>query len=433
MPGHDGRRAFLAHTAGALVAAVAPQARGAEKLEPVRVAVIGTGARGSDLIRSLTTIAGCQLQAIADDYPPHLTKAAGYAGPGVKTYADYRPMLDEVRPQAVVVAVPLALHAAVCHDALEAGAHVFCEKTMCYSMDEARRLAARVKELGRVFQVGLQRRANPIYQQAAAMVRAGVLGPVSTIKAQWHRNNNWRRPVPVAKGDPNWERLERRLNWRLYRESSGGLMAELGSHQLDVCNWVLGTTPRRVLAAGGIDYWRDGREVADNLFCIYEYELPSHTTAAGGEPSPPYTVRVTYSSLCNNAYEGASELIEGTRGTLFLSTGKGLYYRESTAGGVRWASGSPQGGDGDDPNAALITAGKTLKMSNSPWAHRGEPIEIDFLLGDDTRDELVSFLDHVRRDDPSTICDVDEGLRDTATVLMANESLARGTWVDYPG
>ena len=61
-------------------------------------------------------------------------------------------------------------------------------------------------------------------------------------------------------------------------------MAELGSHQLDVVNWVLKTTPKRVVAAGGIDYWRDGREVFDNIFCTYEYELP----AAGQKlPGPP--------------------------------------------------------------------------------------------------------------------------------------------------
>ena len=57
----------------------------------------------------------------------------------------------------------------------------------------------------------------------------------------------------------------------------------------------------------------------------------------------------------------------------------------------------------DDANAAVLTAGKTLKMSNSPWAHRGEPQEIDLLQSDDTRDELVSFLDHVRRRDRATL------------------------------
>lgn len=428
------RRTFLGAAAGAALAAGAQAAQAQQQLEPVRVAVIGTGARGSDLLRSLTTIQGVDVAGICDDYPPHLARGVRYAGPQARSFTDHRRLLDDLRPQAVVVAVPLAAHYSIVRDALDAGCDVFCEKTMCYSVDEARRLVEQVESTRRVFQVGLQRRANPIYRQAAAMVQAGVLGPISAIKCQWHRNNNWRRPVPVPRSDPAWAALERRLNWRLYRQTSGGLMAELGSHQLDVANWVLGCTPRRVMAAGGIDYWRDGRDVADNVFCTYEYELSPPRGLAGppasaGGASTTYTVRVTYSSLCNNAYEGASELILGTRGSLFLTSTKGLFFRERAADEVGWSNRPAQAAEDD---ATLITSGKTLKLSNSPWAHRGEPIEIDNLLGDDTRDELVSFIDHVRRRDPRTICDVHEGLRDTATVMMANEAMDTARTVEYP-
>lgn len=395
---------------------------------PIRTAVIGTGARGSDLIRSLTTIEGVDLVALADDYPPHLEKAATYAGPQAKLYADYHKLLAEVKPEAVVIAVPLYLHYQVASDVLAAGIDVFCEKTMCHTIEQGQKLVDQVVAAKRVFQVGLQRRANPIYQQAAAMVQSGVLGQITAVKAQWHRNNNWRRPVPVPKGDADWSRLERKLNWRLYREYSGGLMTELGSHQLDVVNWLLGDVPRRVMATGGVDYWRDGREVCDNVFCVYEYELspsagkPNVAGAASVAESSlkPYTVRVTYSSLCNNAYEGAAELIMGTKGTLYLTSTKGLFYREKLPDDVGWSAKKTADGGAD---ASVVTSGKTLKLSNSPWAHRGEPLEIDNLIGDDTRDELVSFLDHVRRNDLATICDVHEGLRDTITVLTANRAI----------
>ena len=268
------RREFLTATGAAVLAQTAIAAAQAAETEPVRVAVIGTGGRGSDLLRSLTTIAGVDLVAICDDYPPHLDRAAKYAGPQARTFSDYRQMLDAAKPQAVVIAVPLYLHYPIASGVLAAGCDVFCEKTMCYSLDEARQLVRQVNESKRVFQVGLQRRANPIYQQAVAMVEAGVLGQITSIKCQWHRNNNWRRPVPVAKSDPAWPALEKRLNWRLYRARSQGLMAELGSHQMDIANWVLGTVPKRVMATGGIDYWRDGRDVNDNVFCTYEYEVP---------------------------------------------------------------------------------------------------------------------------------------------------------------
>ncbi len=262
------------------------------------------------------------------------------------------------------------------------------------------------------------------------MIDAGMIGQVTAVKAQWHRNNNWRRPIPRPQSDPAWAALERRLNWRLYRDTSGGLMTELGSHQLDVVNWLLKATPKRVVSAGGIDYWRDGREVFDNIFCTYEYELPADNAAGGGSipadrPSAPRTVRVTYSSLGNNAYEGASELILGTLGSLYLTSSKGLLFLEQNGPAAAKTGGATEA-------AVSVTAGKTLKLSNDPWAFRGKPIEIDIAEGNDTRDELVSFLDHVVRQDRKTIADARVALADCVTVLIANQSAESGGWVDFP-
>ncbi len=387
---------------------------------PVRVAVIGTGGRGSDLIRALSTIDEAQLVGVCDDYPPHLEQGARYAGPQAKPYADHRRLLDELRPQAVVIAVPLHLHYRIAADCLSAGCDVFLEKTMCHTIAEARKLAAQVAASKRVFQVGLQRRSNAIYKQAQAMVAAGMIGQVASIKAQWHRNNSWRRPIPVPKTDPAWPQLERRLNWRLYKASSGGLMAELGSHQLDVVNWFLGTHPTRVLATGGIEHFRDGREVCDNISCLYEYRI-----APPGQSA--HTVRVNYTTICNNAYEGAAELIMGTKGSLYLTSAKGLLFQEKGTDVVAWEGGA----NAASANAAVVAAGKTLKLSNDPWAHRGSPFEIDIAEGNDTRDQLVSFLDHVRRRDPHTAADAAVGLADCATILIANQSIETGGWVEY--
>jgi predicted dehydrogenase len=414
------RRTFLGTAGVALTNAALLRA---EDDAPVRVAVIGTGARGSDLIRALTTIDGLEIVAVCDNYAPHLEQGAKYAGPQAKAFDDYRKLLDELKPQAVVIAVPLYLHYQIAADCLAAGCDVFLEKTMCYTFDEAKKLAAQAAASKCVFQVGLQRRANAIYKQAQAMVAAGMIGQVSSIKAQWHRNNSWRRPVPVPKTDANWMALEKKLNWRLYKAYSRGLMAELGSHQMDVVNWFLGAHPKRVIASGGIEYFRDGREVYDNISCLYEYEL-------NGANGKPYTVRVNYSSICNNAYEGAAELIMGTKGSLYLTSAKGLLFQEKGTDVVSWEGGREQAAA--DANAAVVTAGKTLKLSNDPWAHRGAPIEIDIAEGNDTRDELVSFADHVRRRDVKTIADATAGMADCATILMANQSVESGGWVAFP-
>ncbi len=418
------RRGFLAGgSAAMLTGALLQTAQGTarEPHEPVRVAVVGTGGRGSDLIRALATLESARIVAVCDDYPPHLEKGRQYAGAGMPGFANYGRMLREAQPQAVVVATPLSLHFEMCMQALEAGCAVFCEKTMCHSIDQARELAAEVARREAVFQVGLQRRSNGVYRQAVAMVETGMLGDITAIKAQWHRNGTWRRPVPVDRDDPRFAELEHRLNWRLYWDWSQGLMTELGSHQVDVATWMLGRPPKRVLASGGIDHWRDGREVYDNVFCLYEYELPAREADA-----PPRTVRVTYSSLQNNAYEGASELIMGTRGTLFITQKKALFYREQGVEDPGWSTDGRIRHD-----AALVTSGKTLNMTNDPWAHRGAPYEMDG-HGDDTRDELVDFLRSVATKNPATVCDVQTGLVNTASVLIANESIRTGQAVSFP-
>jgi predicted dehydrogenase len=408
------RRGFIL---GSAVLALAGTGAGDDA--PVRVAVVGTGARGCDLIRALSTIDGAEIVAVCDDYGPHLEKGRSYAGPKVRSFDHLSKMLAEVEPAALVVATPLDRHFGMCREAIEAGCAVFCEKTMCHSIDQARELAGIVAARKATFQVGLQRRANAIYHQAEAMVESGMLGTISAIECRWHRNNNWRRPVPVPRGDAGWDSLERRLNWRLYRESSQGLMSELAAHQMDVANRLLGGPPTRVIGSGGIDHWRDGREVFDNVFCLYDYEV--------GEGPARRTVRVTYTSIQNNAYEGASELVLGTKGTLLLTQSKGLFYREAVVDDPNWAAREGR----VDRDASIITSGKTLKLSNDPWAHRGKPFEIE-ATGDDTRAELVAFLDNVRRRDPATLCDARDGLINAATVLIGNRAMQEGKPVLFP-
>src|SRR5262245_5541515 len=109
-----------------MAAAGAVSSTTAADLAPIRVAVIGTGARGSDLLRALTTIPSCEVAAICDDYPPHLNRAATYAGAEAKTYGDYRKLLQETKPQAVVIAVPLYLHYKIADHAIDSCCEVFC-------------------------------------------------------------------------------------------------------------------------------------------------------------------------------------------------------------------------------------------------------------------------------------------------------------------
>lgn len=411
------RREFIQHSVTYSLGGIALGIPSFSSAPKVRVVVVGCGGRGSDLIRSLSTIERAEVVGVCDDYAPHLARGISLAGVPAKGFTSYQKMLNQLKPEAVVIATPLFLHYDMALTAIEQGSAVFCEKTMCHTIEQAKDLAKTVQEKGVVFQVGLQRRANAIYRQAKAMIDTHMLGQITAIKAQWHRNGDWRRPVPVSSTHKDWKSLENRLNWRLYWPYSQGLMTELGSHQVDVANWFLGETPKRVIASGGTDFWRDGREVFDNVFGIYEYKLSSK------QGEDPYFLRLTYSSLQNNAYEGASELIMGTKGSLFLSQKKGLFFQEQGAIDPGW---------GSQPDADIITSGKTLKIENDPWAHRGKPFEID-ASGDDTRDELIAFLDNVQRKDPQTICTAEEGYRNTLSVISANRSIKENQAINIHG
>ncbi len=310
------RRDFL-KTAAAVAAATALPAGGAPAIlanpspnNVVNYGMIGTGTEGCTLLKFLATIPEGRCIATCDIYPPNLKKGVETIGSNPQTYDDYHRMLDRKDLDAVMVVTPLNLHTQMVVDALSAGKHVFVEKTMYFKEDEEDTIRkASAEHPNQALQVGLQRRSSVLYQVAVEMIRKGALGKVMFVRANWHRNSDWRRPVP----DPKFERL---INWRMYKEYSGGLFAELCSHQLDVANWAFGADPISVVATGGIDYWKDGREVADNIQAIYEY---------------PDGRKFMWSGVMYNEHFQFEEEIMGDQGTLVITLGKGMFYRERVA------------------------------------------------------------------------------------------------------
>lgn len=323
------RRDFV-KAAGAVtaVAAALPAAEGAPFIQKVRAAndqvqygFIGTGSRGTYLLKHLheTDVGRCV--AVCDDYDVNLKKGFDTVGNNPATYKDYRELLARKDIDAVFIAVPLYQHFPITKDSLQAGKHVFCEKSLVHKPEEVHALRALVAEHPKqVMQVGLQRRYSLFYQTAKQMIDQGLLGNVTHIRGQWHRNSSQRRPVP----DPS---LERKINWRMYREYAGGNTAELASHQIDVADWMFGSPPEYVIGVGGIDTYKDGRDVYDNIQLIYVY---------------PNGRKLLYSSISTNAHldllqaerQEFGEVIMGTAGTIEITIGDdnhpatALWYRE---------------------------------------------------------------------------------------------------------
>ena len=303
------RRSFIDHvlraSAGAGMAAAAPWAAFAAGTEPlqtdrVRLGVIGTGDRGRTLIRNILKTRNCTVAALCDDYAPHLAKARALVDPATPVFADHRAMIDAGGLDAVVIATPLHVHARHTIDAFDAGLHVWCEKAMARTIADCSRMVKRAQDSRKVLQIGHQRMFNPTYLNALRRVKAGEIGPIIQIRASWHRNNSWRRPVPADTSD-------RRINWRLYRESSAGLMTELATHQLQIASWFLDAAPTRVIGSGSLCFWKDGREVYDHVALVYEY--------SGGR-------KLVWTSLLNNARYGCEEQIQGSKGTIEPELGR---------------------------------------------------------------------------------------------------------------
>ena len=184
-------------TAGAALAAgYSAKARAA--VDKIRVGSIGTGGQGSFHLRDgLARAENCEVVAVCDIYLPHLEggwKNAGGEQRRVTKYTNYHEMLDKEELDAVVISTPLHTHYQIVMDCLDAGKYVYCEKTLCYEIEDCREIVKKCHETGLFCQVGHQRRYNPTYNKAKWLtVERGLVGRINHMTAQWHRNHHWQR------------------------------------------------------------------------------------------------------------------------------------------------------------------------------------------------------------------------------------------------
>lgn len=399
--------------------------------EKVRVGCIGTGGQGTFHIRDgITGTPDIEIVAVCDVFLPHqreAVKLAQLANAGVvldpekrlteeekqranaarrpNAYYDYREMLDKEELDAVIIATPLKEHFPITMYCLDAGKYVFCEKTLVNTVEEGRAMVTRCHELGRWVQVGHQRRYNPKYNMAMSLAYDdNMIGRITHITAQWHRNHYWRRVLPKDYELNQEEQkyisdLEQHLNWRIYADSSEGLFTELATHQTDISNWFLKKVPSRVHAFGGLDYWRDGRTTDDNILLAFEYEESRSDPGFMSvdqrsmyqnlrELNRTYSVRSVYSSILANAKRGASELIQGDMGTFELTEDKCFLFGEDVI--VQKDEGLTA-----EEMAAATTSGSTRQVSTEELLNGKELLADVELLTPDVY-QFQAFADCIK-------------------------------------
>src|SRR5262245_24329215 len=202
--------------AGAVLPISAAAYFGYKKLQgnPVRAGLIGAGDEGGVLVGEhnpdyLQFIAYSDLRPSNQDRifkgqpnTPRLgfEKKYGKDARGkIKLYHNYKDLLADKDIEAVVIALPLHLHAQVSIDAMKAGKHVLCEKLMAWNVRQCKDMIHAADETGKILAIGHQRHYSLLYAQATEVLKTGELGDVKHIRALWHRNNTW--PRYDAKGE----------------------------------------------------------------------------------------------------------------------------------------------------------------------------------------------------------------------------------------
>ena len=166
-------------------------------MSKLRIAVVGAGLIGRTHIDRALRSSSVELVAISD---PSSAADDLARSVGVACFADYRSMLDQAKPNGVVVATPNATHAQITVDCLEQGAAVLVEKPIADTLEDGRRICDASRATGLPVLVGHQRRHNSIMRKAKAIVGSGALGkPVTaTVMCTWLKprdyfNATWRR------------------------------------------------------------------------------------------------------------------------------------------------------------------------------------------------------------------------------------------------
>jgi predicted dehydrogenase len=454
--------------------------------KPVKAGLIGAGDEGGVLVGEHNP-AYLQFIAYSDIRPSNQVRIfngepsgprrgfnfhyGNQARKSIKLHENYKELLANPEIEMVVIALPLHLHAQVAMDALKAGKHVLCEKLMAWNISQCKDMIHVADQSGKLLAIGHQRHYSMLYAHAVEVIKSGVLGDIRHIRALWHRNNT--RPFLDAQGheqiDPETGKLRMRdswrqavkeedsralagrikplgykdmnelVRWRLYNRTGGGLMAELGSHQLDACSIFLNKVkPLAVTAVGGKHFYEDDREVEDHVYCTYEFPGRDYVRnrparKAGGACEYNDTVVVTYSSISTNDFEGYGECVMGTKGMMVIEKEENVYLwggsGRSTAVTATTSGGGPKldASSSTDPadRRAATTGQASLGAGPPSRGYREEMEHMAYCIR--MRQEGMSR----DREDLKLRCDGRAAMADAIIALTSNQAMRQQKRIDF--
>lgn len=413
-----------------LMAQPAPAETAPPPVQKVKVAVIGLGTWGRELLDPLARIPQADVAAICDNYPAFVRRASAKA-PNAKQVEDYKAVLADEEIKAVIVATPTHLHKEITLAALAAGKHVYCEAPLAVTVEDAKEIAlAAKKHLRLVFQPGLQLRSDPQEAFLLKFVRSGAAGKWASGRSQWNKKSSWRVSAPNAE-------REKAMNWRLDPATSLGLVGEVGLNQIDRASWYFNGLPLAVSGRGAVTFWKDGRTVADTVQAVLEYPEGAH---------------LSFESTLVNSFEGEADVYHGSDAAVMIRGGAAWMFKEADAPLLGWEVYARK-------DTFHKETGISLKMDASKLAAQGDQaaetvvmpdppvyfalqnflrntVEVTQAVEDFVSvygDDDAALAEHLAKDiNKLPAADYLDGYRATVLAIKANEAVVKGQRIVIP-
>jgi predicted dehydrogenase len=403
----------------------APAGESKSDTAKMKVGLIGLGTWGREILNTLVLVKQAEVAAICDTYAASVRRAASTA-PGAAQTGDYKTILDNKDIKAVVIATPTYQHKDIVLAALKAGKHVYCEAPIASSIEDAKTIAAAAKAAKQqVFQAGLQLRADPQRHFLVPFIRSGAIGKWLSARAQFHKKQSWRATSPKPE-------REKELNWRLSKETSSGLVGELGVHPIDQASWFINALPTAVSGFSRIALWTDGRDVPDTIRTNLEY---------------PGGVIMSYNATLANSFDGEYTMFYGTDAAVMLRESKARLIKEVDSPLLGWEVYASKEVfyketgivlKANSSKSVSANAGAQVQespYSNTPLFHALEVFlrngidvsdKIDFATNAFGAEDTDSIATEVAKVQRRAAAGYLEGYQSAVTVIKANEALLTG-------
>jgi len=327
-------------------------------MKKIKVGIIGIGRMGITHYSILNSHSVIKITSVADTSGMVLFFMDKYLD-GLSTFKDYRHLIEENRPDALIVCTPPNLHYPILKLAVENNIHVFVEKPYTTNYNQASELSRLFRERALVNQVGYVNRFNDVFKKVRSLVQSGVIGKIIRFRSEMYSNT-------ISKPDDG-------SGWRGTRETGGGVIFEMSSHAIDLVNYIVGKPDKVVGTSYNSVYSKNVEDIVSSTF-IY-----SSGTVGG-----------IYINWCDDSYRKPTNKLElfGDKGKILADQhGFKIFMKEENK-----AEGYRKGW-----NSVYIT-------------DIFEPVPF-YVRGNEFTRQLYHFIDCITGKQKSNMCTFEEGAK----------------------